>query len=127
MEFGRSDLGLDVEFGSVEDWSFHSRRGATIQGRVYYPPDFDPEARYPAIVYYYGGTFPTQRTFGGRYPKNWWAGKGYVVYVLQPSGAVGFGQRRDPVQAAREGVRQLEQIVELGAAEMESQGFRDRS
>ena len=88
-----SEAYRDVEFGAVEEWSFHSRRGATIQGRVYYPPDFDPEGRYPAIVYYYGGTFPTQRTFGGRYPKNWWAGKGYVVYVLQPSGAVGFGQQ----------------------------------
>ena len=29
---------------------------------------------------------------GGRYPKNLWAAHGYVVYVLQPSGATGFGQ-----------------------------------
>jgi dipeptidyl aminopeptidase/acylaminoacyl peptidase len=82
----------DVKLGRVEPWSFESRRGATIEGRVYYPPDFDPEGRYPAIVYYYGGTSPVTRDFGGRYPKNWWAAHGYVVYVLQPSGAVGYGQ-----------------------------------
>jgi dipeptidyl aminopeptidase/acylaminoacyl peptidase len=59
---------------------------------VYYPPDFSPERKYPCIVYYYGGTNPVGRDFGGRYPKQYWAAHGYVVYVLQPSGAVGFGQ-----------------------------------
>jgi dipeptidyl aminopeptidase/acylaminoacyl peptidase len=32
------------------------------------------------------------RDFGGRYPKEWWAAHGFVVYVLQPSGATGYGQ-----------------------------------
>ncbi len=32
------------------------------------------------------------RDFGGRYPKNVWAGQGYVVYVPEPSGATGYGQ-----------------------------------
>jgi dienelactone hydrolase len=32
------------------------------------------------------------RAYGGRYPKNLWAAHGYVVYVLQPSGATGYGQ-----------------------------------
>ncbi|GAI35944.1 unnamed protein product, partial [marine sediment metagenome] len=44
------------------------------------------------LVYYYGGTSPTTRDFGGRYPKNLYAAQGCVVYVLQPSGATGFGQ-----------------------------------
>ena len=41
---------------------------------------------------FYGGTTPITREFGGRYPKNLWAAQGYVVYVLQPSGAIGYGQ-----------------------------------
>jgi len=88
-----------VTFGRVEDWSFETRESSRpIQGRVYYPPDFDrirasdPERKWPLFVYYYGGTAPTSRSFGGRYPKNWWAAHGYVVYVLQPSGSTGFGQ-----------------------------------
>ncbi|MFZ0391484.1 MAG: prolyl oligopeptidase family serine peptidase, partial [Calditrichia bacterium] len=81
-----------VAFGKVENWNFTNSRGDTISGRVYYPPGFDNSRRYPCIIYYYGGTSPVERDFGGRYPKNLWAANGYMVYVLQPSGAVGFGQ-----------------------------------
>jgi dipeptidyl aminopeptidase/acylaminoacyl peptidase len=81
-----------VQMGEVRDWSFVNERGDTIEGRVHLPPDFDPQKKYPAIVYYYGGTSPVTRDFGGRYPKNWWAAQGYVVYVLQPSGTYGYGQ-----------------------------------
>ncbi|MFM9785553.1 prolyl oligopeptidase family serine peptidase, partial [Streptomyces scabiei] len=30
--------------------------------------------------------------FTGRYPFNLWAENGYIVYVVQPTGATGFGQ-----------------------------------
>ncbi len=82
----------DVEFGKVERWTFKNQTGRIIDGHVYYPPDFKPSQKYPCIVYYYGGTTPVTREFGGRYPKNLWAAQGYVVYVLQPSGAIGYGQ-----------------------------------
>lgn len=81
-----------VDFGAVKAWTFQNARGETIDGRVYYPPNFDPNRQYPAIVYYYGGTSAVTRDFGGRYPKNLFAGQGYVIYVLQPSGAPGYGQ-----------------------------------
>jgi len=85
-----------VRIGRVEDFSFTAASGTKIVGRVHYPPGFDPQAAaaasMPAIVYYYGGTVPVDRSFGGRYPFNLWAADGYVVYVLQPSGAIGFGQ-----------------------------------
>jgi len=85
-----------VEIGQIEDFSFTSSSGAEIVGRVHYPPGFDPAtasaASLPAIVYYYGGTVPVERSFGGRYPFNLWAAHGYAIYVLQPSGAIGFGQ-----------------------------------
>lgn len=81
-----------VEFGKVERFTFASEEGLEIDGRVHYPPDFDPARKYPAIVYYYGGTSPVTRDFGGRYPKELFAAQGYVVYVLQPSGATGYGQ-----------------------------------
>lgn len=83
-----------VDFARMEDFDFTTEDGTVIPGRVYYPPGFDDTKTYPLLVYYYGGVVPTERSFGGRYPKNWWAAQGYVVYVLQPSGAVGFGQER---------------------------------
>lgn len=92
LSFPAADDFQNVEFGKVEPWQFTNERGVPIEGRIYYPPDFDSDRTYPCIVYYYGGTNPVGRDFGGRYPKNLWAAQGYVVYVLQPSGAVGFGQ-----------------------------------
>lgn len=81
-----------VAFGEVKQFAFTSVEGVEIDGRVYYPPGFDPAQKYPAIVYYYGGTSPVTRDFGGRYPKNLYAAQGYLVYVLQPGGATGYGQ-----------------------------------
>lgn len=81
-----------VRFGRCVPWDFVSSQGRTIAGHVYLPPDFNERQKYPCIVYYYGGTGPVTRDFGGRYPKELWAANGYVVYVLEPSGATGFGQ-----------------------------------
>ncbi|MBN2615645.1 MAG: S9 family peptidase [Bacteroidales bacterium] len=82
----------NVQFGKVEDWNFKNKQGHIIEGRVYYPPNYDPNKKYPLIVNYYGGTVPVERSFGGRYPLNLFAAQGYVVYLLQPSGAIGYGQ-----------------------------------
>lgn len=81
-----------LELGEVKDWNFTSSDGTTISGRYYLPPNFDSSKKYPLIVYYYGGTSPVARTFDSRYPLHVYAAMGYVVYLLQPSGATGFGQ-----------------------------------
>lgn len=80
--------------GTVAPFTFQAANGRTIDGRVYFPPGYDASRKgaYPAIVNFYGGVTPVSREWGGRYPKEWWASQGYVVYVPQPSGAVGYGQ-----------------------------------
>jgi len=88
---GKDDFS-DVKFGKVERWAFKNKKGIVIEGRVYYPPGFDKNKKYPCIVNYYGGTSPITRNFGGRYPLNLYTAQGCIVYVLQPSGATGFGQ-----------------------------------
>lgn len=82
----------DVKFGAVEAWDFVNSVGDTICGRFYLPPDFDPAKKYPLIVNYYGGCTPTERNFESRYPHHAYAAQGYVIYVVEPSGATGFGQ-----------------------------------
>ena len=102
----------DVVLGECQGWDFVNSRGDTINGRYYLPPHFDPSKKYPMIVYYYGGCTPTSRHFATRYPMNVYAAMGYVVYVVNPSGAAGFGQEFSSrhVNTAGEGV--AEDIIE---------------
>ncbi|MEW6455868.1 MAG: S9 family peptidase [Acidobacteriota bacterium] len=81
----------DVIYGKIEDFNFKNSRGNTIEGWIYYPVDFDPNKKYPLIVYYYGGTSPTIRSFNTRFLQ--YASNGYFVYVLNPSGATGYGPK----------------------------------
>ena len=82
----------ELNLSKVTDWNFTASDGTTIEGRYYLPHGFDPQKKYPLIVYYYGGTSPTSRAFESRYPLQVYAALGYVVYTLQPSGTTGFGQ-----------------------------------
>lgn len=77
--------------GRMEVWNNKTKSG-TIEGRYYLPSDFDPQKKYPLIVYYYGGTLPSDRTFNSRYSPYLYTARGFVVYVLNPSGTIGYGQ-----------------------------------
>ena len=102
----------DVQFGKNEDWNFKNASGTTIYGRIYYPVNYDPAKKYPLIVNYYGGTLPTDRSFGGRYPANTWAANGYMVYILQPSGATGFGQDFSALHVNGWGLDAIDDIID---------------
>jgi dipeptidyl aminopeptidase/acylaminoacyl peptidase len=103
-----ADLLGQVQLGECQAWSFVNSRGDTINGRFYLPPHFDASKSYPMIVNYYGGCSPTSRNFESRYPHHLYAAMGYVVYVINPSGATGFGQEFSArhVNTAGEGVAQ---------------------
>ena len=120
-----AELFRHVKLGKVEPWYFESTAGSEIVGRVHYPPDFDAGKTYPCIVYYYGGTAPVDRTFGGRYPKNLWAAMGYVVYVLQPSGATGFGQEWSARHVNEWGIIVADEIIEGTKKFLEAHPFVD--
>ena len=117
----------NVVQGAVEEWSFASSSGRTIEGYYYLPPGFDPQKKYPCIMYYYGGTSPTSRSYGGRYPKNLWAAEGYVVCVLQPSGATGFGQEFSAYHVNDWGKIVAEEIIEGAKKFVETHPFVDGS
>ena len=88
---GKTALG-DADLGTCQDWNFTNSNGDTVYGRLYLPKDFDPAKKYPLIVYYYGGCSPVSRYFESPYAPQMWTSLGYVAYILQPSGATGFGQ-----------------------------------
>lgn len=108
----KQELVKEVEFGKTEEWNFKNSRGSIIYGRVYYPRGYDPAKKYPVIVNFYGGTSPTDRAFGGRYPKNIWTAEGYMVYVLQPAGSTGFGQDFSALHVNGWGREAIDDIIE---------------
>ena len=50
-----------IELGKTEPWNFTASDGTVITGKMCLPPNFDPNKKYPMLVYYYGGTTPTTR------------------------------------------------------------------
>ena len=113
---GHTALG-DAELGTCQDWNFTNSKGDTVYGRLYLPKDFDATKKYPMIVYYYGGCSPVSRYFESPYAPQYWNSLGYVAYILQPSGATGFGQEwasrhvntagRGPADDIIEGVKKI--------------------
>ena len=81
-----------IELGEMQPWNFTAADGTLIEGMMCLPPDFDPQKKYPLIVYYYGGTTPTTRGLTSPYSPQLFASRDYVVYVINPSGAIGYGQ-----------------------------------
>ena len=106
------DVMAQVRLGKCEPWTFVNSRGDSIWGRFYLPPDFDPARKYPMIVNYYGGCSPVERTFESRYPHHVYAAQGYVVLVLEPSGATGFGQEFSSRHVKTAGKGVAEDIIE---------------
>lgn len=81
-----------IELGKMEEWNFTAADGTLIEGVMCLPPNFDSQKKYPLIVYYYGGTTPTTRGMTSPYSPQLFASRDYVVYVINPSGAIGYGQ-----------------------------------
>lgn len=102
----------DVELGTCEVFNFTSSRGDSIYGRYYLPPHFDASKKYPMIVCYYGGCSPTSRNFQTHYPWHQYAAMDYVVYVVNPGGASGFGQKHSARHVNTAGKGVAEDIIE---------------
>ncbi len=116
----------DIELGACKAWNYVNAQGDTLCCRYYLPPHFDASKQYPMVVNYYGGCSPTTRTLQSRYPHHVYAAMGYVVLVVNPSGATGFGQKFSArhVDTAGEGV--AEDIIASTKAFCDEHAFVNR-
>ncbi|MDR0961621.1 MAG: S9 family peptidase [Mediterranea sp.] len=101
-----------IELGHVEPWTFTASDGTLIDGKICLPPGFDANKKYPLIVYYYGGTTPTTRGISNTYCAQLFASRDYVVYVIQPSGTIGYGQEFSARHVNAWGKRTADDIIE---------------
>ena len=71
----------------VEAWYFPPLTMGADGGAAYAAPD---TGRAPLIVYYYGGSVPTMRSFNTTF--QFFAANGYGVLAVNPRGAAGYGE-----------------------------------
>jgi dipeptidyl aminopeptidase/acylaminoacyl peptidase len=83
----------DINFGQVEDVTYKGADGADVQMFIVYPPDFDPNKKYPLVLMIHGGP---HGTFGNFWHYRWnahlFAAPGYVVAMPNFHGSTTFGQ-----------------------------------
>ena len=85
----------DWTLGSAEVISWKSQDGATIEGVLRKPADYDPSKKYPLLVIIHGGptgvSDPTLSAGDSYYPMQTWLARGALV--LQPNyrGSAGYG------------------------------------
>ncbi len=116
----------DIELGECKAWNYVNSRGDTLCCRYYLPPHFDATKQYPMVVNYYGGCSPTSRTFQSRYPHHVYAAMGYVVLVVNPSGATGFGQKFSARHVGTAGEGVAEDIIASTMAFCDEHNFVNR-
>ena len=101
-----------MDMGTIKDWNFKASDGTEITGYYCLPPQFDANKKYPLIVYYYGGTTPTEKTMDNPYAAQLFASRDYVVYIVNPSGTIGFGQEFSARHVNAWGQRTADDIIE---------------
>ncbi len=88
----------DWNVGTREIVSWTSKDGATIEGVLIKPTDFDPSKKYPLLVKIHGGPTGTDRPalFGGdhrTYPVDLWVNRGALVLKVNYRGSAGYGEK----------------------------------
>ncbi len=115
-----------IKIGECKAWSYITDNHDTICCRYYLPYDFDPKKEYPMIVNYYGGCSPTSRNFTSRYPQHAYSSLGYVVLVVNPRGATGFGQEWSAAHVNTAGQGIADDIIGAVKSFCDAHGFVKR-
>ncbi len=82
-----------IRMGKSEEKYIKTKDNMDLQMWITYPPDFDPQKKYPALLFCNGGP---QSTLGQFWSYRWnlqmMAAKGYIVIAPNRRGNAGFGQ-----------------------------------
>ena len=84
--------------GTRETISWQSQDGATIEGVLIKPADFDPAKKYPLLCIIHGGPTgidrPVLLTPDARYyPSDIWAARGALILKVNYRGSAGYGEK----------------------------------
>lgn len=92
-----------VAFSQPEDFFIKTLDGdGEVHGWVMPPQNFDPEKKYPAILYIHGGPHPFY-TYGFTHEHQCFAGAGYAVIYCNPRGSSSYGMEHQDIRKAFDG------------------------
>lgn len=82
----------DISMSKTELKSIKTPDGATLRAWVIYPPDFDPNKKYPTLLYCQGGPqSPLSQFYSVRWNFQLMAAQGYIVVAPNRRGMPGWG------------------------------------
>lgn len=85
----------DYKIGQTEIGTIMAKDGTTLYTRLIKPSDFDPNKKYPVLIYVYGGPHAQMITNswydGSSLWMNWLAEQGYLVFTVDNRGSAERG------------------------------------
>ena len=115
--------------GAHDVISWKSTDGATIEGVLHKPADFQAGRRYPLLVVIHGGptavSRPTAFTSTGMYPIDIWTAKGALVLEPNYRGSAGYGEAFRSLNVRNLGVGDAWDVIS-GVDHLIAQGLADR-
>lgn len=83
-----------LKMGATSNYWYTGAENAQVQALIVKPPDFDAAKKYPALVLIHGGPQGNWAdSWGYRWNPQMWAARGYVVFMPNPRGSTGYGQK----------------------------------
>ena len=118
----------DWKLGSVEVAAWKSQDGATIEGVLHKPADFDPKVRHPLLVVIHGGptgvSQPTLSPDDSYYPVQAFLEKGALVLEPNYRGSAGYGAAFRALNARNLGVGDMWDVMS-GVDSLVARGLAD--
>ncbi len=118
----------DYTLAQREVVSWKSKDGATIEGVLMKPPDFDPQKKYPLLVVIHGGPTGIDQPVirpDRSYPLEIFVSKGALVLRPNYRGSAGYGEKMRALNVRNLGVGDAWDVLS-GVDYLVSQGYVDQ-
>jgi len=93
ITFTNKELLEQITMGKTEEHWIKTHDGKDMQVFLVFPPDFDPDKKYPALLYCKGGPQgPLSQSFHYRWNYQIMAANDYIIVAPARRGVSGFGQ-----------------------------------
>ena len=120
-----NELLTKISLGSFNKTRFKSKDSIEIEGFVVKPPQFDPELKYPLILWIHGGPI-SQFSYNLYAPYHLFASRGYVVLLVNPRGSLGYGEDFCKAIFADWGNKDFDDVM-AGVDHLIAQGYIDEN